>query len=98
MDNDQNDSFVQAKDFGIRLATEIRQLRKQNEENKSVMEGLTESNEIIQKKNESLFGKLQKSESARENLEQKCLTLEDLAKRLEVSSYCIILTSIYDCT
>ena len=94
MDTDPNDSFLQAKDFGLRLATEIRQLRKQNEENIAVIDRLTESNELMQKKNENLFGKLQKSELARDNLEQKCLTLEDLARRLEVSNCFCILTCV----
>ena len=81
---DNEEQFTQAKDFGFKLAMEVRQLRKTNEENKIHISDLTDTKDTMIKKYEALFAKHQASEKIREGSENKCLTLEDLVFKLEM--------------
>ena len=80
---EDEEAFSQAKDFGFKLAVEVRQLRKTNEENKTHIADLTETKDVMIRKYEALFAKHQASERNKESLESKCLSLEDLVQTLE---------------
>jgi len=81
---EDEESFAQAKDFGFKLAMEVRQLRKTNEENKIHISDLTETKDTMIRKYESLFAKHRSLQRDKEDLENKCLTLEDLVFKLEM--------------
>lgn len=83
MDGDE-DTYSQAKDFGFKLAMEVRQLRKTNEENKIHISDLTETKDTMIRKYELLFAKHRALQRDKEDLENKCITLEDLIFKLEM--------------
>lgn len=84
MQGESEESFSQAKDFGFKLAMEVRQLRKMNEEDRIHISDLTETKDTMIRKYESLFAKHRSLQREKEDLENKCLTLEDLVFKLEI--------------